>query len=692
MWVKMGPNVREIANEEFAIAYPGKGDASFLLLWYNKGAQGQTRLQTAREKLQLKNVQENLLSKALQVKDGNDAAGPGPGAETSSVVWQHLEVYAEESEETKNAAGEVTGKDKIKLVKCCVLGCGWTGKLKNGSTGLAVKHFKSFNTRKTVIATAHHRIAEALGDSSPNTYKREDGTKGTYKGFDEQFENHVNFTFCVAEDILSANSLRHRRVKRLVKGFDEAARPPCPQTVTQISDVIYGLMQQKQKYRLKALREKCKGKDGVGLQSDLWTDTSNTNKTSFGAINLCYVETDADGKVSLVDELLDMNVFPHASHTADNLQGWFETVLKEKGIPHSMVSCSTVDGASNGKATMRQIVGFEGKVSTCLAHQLQRGILRSMGDGVKCKSASKNIVVRECVRKHSQLATLFHQSYPSIKFLKEEQILSGVVEKDVLGTRMHCETRWGGKHDLVTRNNIIEPYLRRVVQDRMRDGGILKGMTFTDDEAGEMPLIKEMTQRDLTLTDDDWERSRQIQAGTRKAYESTTLIETSSAQGGGSRSLCPDQCLFSVWDVQKDSAKPTLWVPGPRAAGPSRRRKLYQLKSTDLKPDVQLMRNLLVEELDERVFKNHSHPITEAHIVMLRMSKQPRPENAGWRELLGESVATEADLAFKRRLTDIYENERWGFKRGVATSTPMKRKVIDLGHCIVPLCICLADC
>jgi hypothetical protein len=676
MRVKMASD-GALPNEEFEIDYPGVGPHSFLSLWYDKGAEGQERLRLAHQVIQQQNSEDALASKAINVREGCDATADegGVAGRVASLVWDNLSVTSTTTENVLNSNDDIVGTISVKNVACAVKSCSWTGKLKGGSTGAAVLHFKRVAGKKqqTENVIAHQKAVRDLAGASANTFVTPSGKIGTYMSFEESFENAVNYTYVVVEGLMSGNSSRHQRVKTLVSGYNERARPPCPATVSRISGVIHELMKQKQTDRIKRFSQESGGQNCFSTQFDGWSDGG----VSYFGCNICYVEV-TDDSVFLVDQVLDFREFPYESHNGDNIKTWYEDLMKENGITIEMVSQVTIDGASNGQAALAKIPGLLGKITTCHAHQLQRGILTASGGGCASFAASKNQGLQRLIKKHKRIAQFFNQSHKSNGFLAEEQVLSGVKKESTLTTITTSETRWSGIHSQISRSNIIAPYIDLVARSRLQDAKVLSGMTCVCDEDPGMSVIKDMTTRDLCLTRKQWEISAEFEYAMKPAAEATKLIETSSKVDRTGRSLTPDQAIFKVYDVKIAAGKDTQWVPGPREIGPSRSRTLYEVKSDSMSIEVQTFKAILAEELDERIFKNTDQPIAASHLVMLAMSKQGRKANQGYRDLLGKENAIEADLAYTRALNKVYAEELWGYKKNArsGTSSGKKRKLM----------------
>ena len=104
--------------------------------------------------------------------------------------------------------------------------------------------------------------------------------------------------------------------------------------------------------------------------------------------------------------------------------------------------------------------------------------------------------------------------------------------------------------------------------------------------------MREITEKDLVLTSEESQLSREIEAVMKKAADTTTLIETSASEHG--RSLAPDQTLFALWDVRQDATHKHVWVPGERSLGANRSRTLYKIPADDLLPGAQFVRAELI--------------------------------------------------------------------------------------------------
>jgi hypothetical protein len=139
-----------------------------------------------------------------------------------------------------------------------------------------------------------------------------DGTRGDYKAFDVVFENAIDHTWCVAEGVFSARSLRNTRIRNLVQGYDDCARPPCPETVTRISEIIYDLMRQKQRDYVEELGLRWKCTECASIQFDMWSDNSVTPSVSYIALVMCTIDSET-GRMR--EEVLSMESFGSSAHT-----------------------------------------------------------------------------------------------------------------------------------------------------------------------------------------------------------------------------------------------------------------------------------------------------------------------------------------------------------------------------------------
>lgn len=159
----------------------------------------------------------------------------------------------------------------------------------------------------------------------------------------------------------------------------------------------------------------------------------------------------------LCTQILEFGVFPHTSHTGENLKSWLLEVLKEKKIPLKVIAGITLDGAADGNKAIALIPEVRGKRDVCGLHQLQRAVLYSIGEA-GAKNSCRNTTARDLLRQHARVVQLSHQSREIAHGFRDAQRAAKIPPHKYLSTVRKNATRWGYQKKQITRNNLDATY------------------------------------------------------------------------------------------------------------------------------------------------------------------------------------------------------------------------------------------
>ncbi|KAK3265400.1 hypothetical protein CYMTET_25912 [Cymbomonas tetramitiformis] len=266
-----------------------------------------------------------------------------------------------------------------------------------------------------------HMLALAAIERNSSKFVEVGGEQVKVFNFSESFEHHVDLLWLRTIG-LSFNTTTKDEFRDYVRGFEPRAAFPHSQTIYRLAVCVLELQKTERLERTSRLIKVYVGKACVGLQLDMWTDTST--HTAFAAITQTTIEDpgeelDAEyAQLFLRSEILDFDVFPLCAKTGPNIRTWFARVLERNNLPYSAISGVTPDGAADGHCALNMIPEISEKVDTCILHSMQRGVLYSIGLAGK---VSKNPDCRELLKRHNRVVTLFNQSLAFGKSIRTAQ-------------------------------------------------------------------------------------------------------------------------------------------------------------------------------------------------------------------------------------------------------------------------------
>ncbi|KAK3281373.1 hypothetical protein CYMTET_10832 [Cymbomonas tetramitiformis] len=266
---------------------------------------------------------------------------------------------------------------------------------KAASTSNLVTHVRDMAKKCDV-----HMLALAAIERNSSKFVEVGGEQVKVFNFSESFEHHVDLLWLRTIG-LSFNMTTKDEFRDYVRGFEPRAAFPHSQTIYRLAVCVLELQKTERLERTSRLIKVYVGKACVGLQLDMWTDTST--HTAFAAITQTTIEDpgeelDAEyAQLFLRSEILDFDVFPLCAKTGPNIRTWFARVLERNNLPYSAISGVTPDGAADGHCALNMIPEISEKVDTCILHSMQRGVLYSIGlagKGNQFKQLKKNCTLR----------------------------------------------------------------------------------------------------------------------------------------------------------------------------------------------------------------------------------------------------------------------------------------------------------
>ena len=193
--------------------------------------------------------------------------------------------------------------------------------------------------------------------------------------FAESFTHHVDLLWSHGGG-LSWNMIHtNEDFQQYVRGFQPRARFPSHRVLHRLPQVVLELHRLERKQYISSLEKNFRGKECIGLQLDMWTNTDSVQREQYACVIMTTVTEPEDAtalgaQLRLRSDILDFNVFPNSEKTGDNIKSWLMQVLVDHQIKHSMVSGITTDGAADGQCGLRLIDTLRDKVDTCMLHQL----------------------------------------------------------------------------------------------------------------------------------------------------------------------------------------------------------------------------------------------------------------------------------------------------------------------------------
>ncbi|KAK3284010.1 hypothetical protein CYMTET_8320 [Cymbomonas tetramitiformis] len=332
----------------------------------------------------------------------------------------------------------------------------------------------------------------------------------------------------------------------------------------------------------------------------MWTDTET--HTAFAAITQTTCEEPENAisdtaQLYLRSDVVDFDVFPMGPKTGPNIKKWFQNVLVENKIPYSAISGVTPDGAADGHCALQLIPEISEKVNTCILHQLQRGVLYSVGlAGVQ----SKNPDAKSLLRKHNRVVTLSRQALAFGKSLVTAQSKAGVPAKHLLTLQKTATTRWGNQYQQLNRNCILRVAIDSELQaykqeNRQNKEAIVEANESESGSKAGTPVPAS----DIGLESDDWDKSQELESFLSYPFDIKETIEHSG--------ICTaSQAMILLHDLKSDfcsSVAPLAVKVFPPSLDISQRERAEKIREAEeLHTVVQTARAVLRDELDSRIF------------------------------------------------------------------------------------------
>ncbi|KAK3235607.1 hypothetical protein CYMTET_54197 [Cymbomonas tetramitiformis] len=316
-----------------------------------------------------------------------------------------------------------------------------------------------------------------------------------------------------------------------VRGYDPRAAFPHSETLRRIAVCVQQLQKEERVARTARHIKKFKGGQCVGIQLDMWTDTAT--HTAYAAVTQTTCEDSEDensdsAELFLRSEVMEFGVFPMSAKSGPNIRVWFVKVLKDNGIPYDAVSGVTPDGAADGQCALSQIEEISEKVDTCLLHQLQRGVLYSVGlAGVK----SKNPECKSLLRKHNRVVMLSRQSLAYGKALNIVQTKAGVPSQSILNLEVTATTRWGNQFKQINKNNLLRQAIDAELHAyKQANRNNLDAIVETNESEEGSKVGTPVAAADIRLHLIDWDNSEELESFLSYPFEIKETLEHSASE------------------------------------------------------------------------------------------------------------------------------------------------------------------
>ena len=214
------------------------------------------------------------------------------------------------------------------------------GKSQITSNGWTHIREKALDKYGEVKCPYHKAVLDTLNAQNMKRVKSANGEFVPVHSFGEAFPHHVDYVWCRAGGIFGAKTGRKPQFRAYVKGYEPRAVFPHHEVQFNIALCIHELQTEERDARYKAIQTEYKGGPCIGLQLDMWTNT-HTHISYAGLNGTTVVEPDlpppivftppstgtpkskkAPPQLRVQSEVIDFNVFPHTSHTGDNIRSW----------------------------------------------------------------------------------------------------------------------------------------------------------------------------------------------------------------------------------------------------------------------------------------------------------------------------------------------------------------------------------
>ncbi|KAK3257242.1 hypothetical protein CYMTET_33664 [Cymbomonas tetramitiformis] len=364
--------------------------------------------------------------------------------------------------------------------------------------------------------------------------------------FEEAFPHHIRYAAMVAEGTVSGRTCTKPSFREYVRGYEPRAIFPHHTTQRRIVTVIDELQQEEQLERLGQVQKENKNGPCIGLQLDMWTDT--TTHTSYAGVNATTVIEPCEGsklelpQLLLQSEALDFEVFPHTEHTGVNIKTWFRALLSSRRIQPCCVSGITPDGAADGQCALNALEDLSEKVDTCNQHQLQRSVLYSIGIA---GSSSKNDAALKILCKHGRVVKLYNQSRAVADSVCKWQTEASIPSQKVLALVTTATTRWGNQYSQLSVNNTLRVVIDPTIEQYQRaNRGKADAIVEDDTSESGSKVGKAVAAADIGLCASDWEDSIELEAFLQPAFHIKKCVDEKRFMTGG-------QTLLLMYDLKQ---------------------------------------------------------------------------------------------------------------------------------------------
>lgn len=325
--------------------------------------------------------------------------------------------------------------------------------------------------------------------------------------------------------------------RNYVRNYEPRATFPHHYTLDRIAEAVDALQTIARHQRISRLTKEFKGSCCIGLQLDMWTDS--TTHTAYGCVTMTWVDEPSGQEevpqLWVRSEILDFNVFPATSKTGEAIKQWMLDVLEANNLPHSLISGLTPDGAADGQCGLKLIPTLSEGVDTCLLHVLQRAVLFSLG---LAGASSKNAIAKRLLRKHNRVVMLSRQSLAVGKAIKVAQLDAKVPAHKLRTLESTATTRWGNQYSQLTTNCDLRPAIDPAVEKFKRENRNNKEAIVESNESEEGSKAgRPVPASELGLDSDDWEQSQELEAFASYPFDIKETIERRVASARVHRAL-----------------------------------------------------------------------------------------------------------------------------------------------------------
>ena len=339
-----------------------------------------------------------------------------------------------------------------------------------------------------------------------------------------------------------------------------------------------------------------------------------------------------------------------------------------------MIAGVTPDGAADGQCGLGLIPTIAPLVDTCQLHQLQRGVLISLG---LAGSVTKNTMAKVLLRKHNRVVMLSRQSLAVGKAIRDAQHDADVPDHKLLALQPTATTRWGNQYSQLAVNNTLRLAIDPAVDKFKRDNRSNKEAIVESNESEQGSKVGiPVPASELGIDRDDWDDSLELESLYGIAYDVKETIEKRGHCTGA-------QGLMLLYDLSANAchSDASLTIKEfPSSLRLSDRERVETTKpSDDLSPITHRARELLREELTDRLLHGgEDRRPSNSRLIQCYMSKQmksseylPPAWNVQARTLYLQALRTAAECVYSRAATVVKQERR--------TSPRKQQKVVTGG-------------